>query len=124
MFEYHDHPSDDHDHVAPDTDAPSDPGADASAEQPPAPLGALPAHGDTELELHFPGDDPAEDLPAEVDPAAPFPDDGSFTQWLAGHENSGADAPTEPLLTAPEDSDALPSSGELVDWTLHKLGGS
>lgn len=124
MFEYHDHPGDDHDHPAPPgTDAPDDPGADAFAEPPLPPLGDLTSSADTAAELHFPGDDAVADavLP-DVDPAAPFPDDGHFTQWLGGGQDSAVDAPAEPLLAAPEDSDALPSSDELVDWTLRHLG--
>ena len=120
MFEYHDQPGDDHDHVAPpDTDAPDGPGADAFTEQHLPPLGDVPGHADTAPELHFPGDDVS--LAADLDHAAPFPDDGDFAQWMAGHEDSGADAASEPLLTAPEDSDALPSSDALVDWTLRHL---
>ena len=125
MFEYHDHPGDDHDDVAPpETDAPADRGADAFTEHELPPLGDLPAHADTAPELLFPGDDATADagLPGEADPAAPFPDDATFTQWLAGHEDGAADAPAELLPAAPEDGGALPSSGELVDWTLRKLG--
>lgn len=120
MFEYHDHPGDDHDDVAPTTDEPADPGADAFTEQPLPPFGDLALDSDAAPELHFPGEDTA--LPFEADPAAPFPDDAEFTQWLAGHEAGGAGAPLEPLLAAPEDSETLPSSDEFVDWTLRKLG--
>lgn len=121
MFEYHDHPGDGHeDASAPATDALADPAADAFAEQQLSPLADLSAQADAAPELHFPGDDTA--LPADADPAAPFPDDAGFTEWLAGHEDSVVDAPAEPLLTAPQDSDELPSSDALVDWTLRKLG--
>jgi hypothetical protein len=124
MFEHHDHPDDEHDHVPPpDTDPPHDPGADAFAEQHLPPLGDLPAHADAPPELHFPGDESAADVAADLDPAAPWPDDADFAQWLAGHEDTtGADGPPEQLPAAPEVSDALPSSDELVDWTLRRLG--
>lgn len=125
MFEYHDHPGDDHDDVSPpDPDGPGDAGADAFTEPQLPPLGDLPAHADTAPELHFPGDEAPQDaaIAADADPAAPFPDDAGFNEWLAGHEASDVDAPPEPLLTAPEGGDALASSDELVDWTLRHLG--
>ncbi len=125
MFEHHDDPGDDHDDVTPpETDAPADRGADAFSEHDLPPLGDLPAHADTAPELLFPGDDASADatVPAEADPAAPFPDDATFTRWLAGQEDSEADAPAGPLPMAPEDGGALPSSDELVDWTLRELG--
>jgi len=123
MCEYHDHPDDAHDHVPPDTGAPDDPGADPFAEQQLLPLGDVPAHADAAPDLYFPGDAFGADVPADLDPAAPWPDDGDFTRWLADHEGTnGADGAPEPLLAAPEDSDALPSSDELVDWTLRRLG--
>lgn len=123
MTEYHDHPGDDqHDVPPPETDLPGDPG-DAFGEQhapPPADLGA--GHAPPAEELHFPGDEIAPPAPqADLDPAAPWPDDGDFERWLAeSHEDAG-DEPSGELPAAPDSSETLGSSDELIDWTLRRL---
>ena len=131
MTEYHDH-GDEHDHdhdvVPAGADAPDHGGEDAFTGHHPAPLDDLPSHAEAPPELHFPGDEIAAPAGADADPAAPWPDDGDFTRWLADHGSTPAtDAPpaddglSDQLLAAPDDGDALPSSDALVDWTLRRL---
>ena len=130
MIEYHDPSGDEQDDLLqPDTDLPGD-RADALPEHAPPPLDDLgSAYADAASELHFPGDEVAEPAaPADLDPAAPWPDDGEFATWLGVPDPAGAaDAPApgdgvvERLRAAPE-GDALPPADELVDWTLRRLG--
>jgi hypothetical protein len=88
------------------------------------------SHAPLPDELHFPGDDDAQDAPdapAELDPAAPWPDDDRFSAWLgdpqqaAGDEGSDAEL-RDQLAPPPADSGELPPSDHLVDWTLRRLG--
>ena len=81
-------------------------------------------------ELHFPGDEPQADAPdADADPAAPWPDDARFEEWLEGHDASTepdappADRDLRDALSAPADDAALPPSDALVDATLRRLAG-
>ena len=129
MIEYHDPSGDEQDDLLqPDTDLPGEP--DPLPEHVPPPLDDIgsPKHADVAPELHFPGDEiagPA--VSADLDPAAPWPDDGEFATWLGAPEPAGAadspaagDGVAEQLRAAPEGG-ALPPADELVDWTLRHL---
>lgn len=128
MIEYHDPSGDEQDDLLqPDTDLPGEP--DALPEHAPPPLDDLGSpHADVAPELHFPGDEIAEPAAsADLDPAAPWPDDGEFATWLGAPEPAGAadpaaagDAVVEQLRSAPE-GEALRPADELVDWTLRHL---
>jgi hypothetical protein len=132
MTEYvpDDHHGDGHEHdVTPHVDLPDHPD-DAFSEHHLPPLDDLPpAHAPVPDELHFPGDgDDAGHDPsahADLDPSAPFSDDDGFSDWLGGPEHAddpSADAELRDQLAAPpDDASGLPSSDELVDWTLRNL---
>ena len=130
MTEYvpDDHHGDGHD-VVPHVDLPDHHGDDTLADHHPPPLDDLPsAHLPLPDELHFPGDEPAHDSAAhaDLDPAAPWPDDAGFDDWLGGHDaphDEGGDAELRDQLAAPAgEQEGLPSSDALVDWALRRLG--
>ena len=130
MIEYHDPSGDEQDDLLqPDTGLPGD-RADALPAHAPPPLGELgPGHTDAAPELHFPGDEIAGPAAsADLDPAAPWPDDGEFATWLADSDHArtadatAADDSVGERLRATPEGDALPPADELVDWTLQHLG--
>ncbi len=127
MTEYDPH-HDEHDDLSQPVDVPEHHAEDDRFD-PPAmpPLDDLgPADATPPEELHFPGDDGGLDDPAAgLDPSAPWPDDEHFAQWLAAPDPAGdaddpaADAQLREQFAAP--SEQLPSSDDLVDWTLRRL---
>lgn len=132
-YEPDDHHGDTH-HEAPDAGLPDHQHPDDPfAEQHLPPLDDLgTAHAPLPDELHFPGDDDAHDAaPADLDPTAPWPDDDQFSQWLGGPEHAapdeapGSDAELRDQLAGPTgDTEGLPPSDSLIDWTLRRLGDS
>jgi hypothetical protein len=132
MFEYdpHDHHGDEHD-LTPPVDVPDHHADETFSEHHMPPLDDL-GHADTTppAELHFPGEDATHDVPAaDLDPTAPWPDDGEFSHWLGApdptgtDDDPGADAQLREHMTAPpEGPDDLPSPDALVDWTLRQIG--
>jgi len=132
-YEPDDHHGDAHDAI-PHVDLPDHHPDDAFAEH------RLPAlddlggvHAPIPDELHFPGDDTAHDAPPhagdDADPAAPWPDDDRFTNWLGDPAHApqddapGADAELrDQLADPPGEPGGLPSPDALVDWTLRNLG--
>lgn len=128
MTEYHDHPGDEqHDAPLPDADLPHDAGDTPDAQHLPPPPELSPGDAAPPEELHFPGDELTSPAPAaDLDPAAPWPDDGDFQRWLAdpagaAPSEQAGDAPAGDLPAAPESTELLASSDELVDWTLRRL---
>ena len=129
-YEPDDHHGDAHD-ATPHVDLPEHQPHDTFSEQHLPPLDDLgTAHAPLPDELHFPGDDAAHDVPphADLDPAAPWPDDDRFAGWLADPQHAapgddadaGAGGELRDQLAPPADA-GLPSSDELVDWTLRRL---
>jgi hypothetical protein len=89
------------------------------------------AHAPLPDELHFPGDDAAHDAhaSADLDPAAPWPDDQSFSDWLGDPQHAGGDDGSDTELRdqlAPpaEEPGGLPSSDALVEGALRRLEDS
>jgi hypothetical protein len=127
-YEPDDHHGDAHD-ATPDVDLPEHDSHDTFSEQHLPPLDDLgSAHVPLPDELHFPGDDTADDLPgpADLDPSAPWPDDDRFAEWLGAPEHAapdaGSDAELRDQLAPPaDDQGGLPSSDSLVDRTLRRL---
>jgi hypothetical protein len=127
-------PDDHHDHehdATPPVDLPDHHPDDTFSEPHLPPLDDLgSAHAPVPDELHFPGDDAAHDAPAaDLDPAAPWPDDDRFSDWLADSQHApgddGSDADLRDQLAPPAaEPSGLPSSDALVDWTLRRLEGS
>ncbi|HUR86403.1 MAG TPA: hypothetical protein VMY78_13760 [Solirubrobacteraceae bacterium] len=125
MTEYDPH-DDEHEDLTPPVDVPDHADDPRFEPQHLPPLDDL-GHADATPppELHFPGDDLTAGDPADLDPAAPWPDDDHFSQWLAGAEpgtdagDPAADAELREQLA--EQPQGLPSSDELVDWALRKL---